>query len=121
MLYVKILGNARLTSLYETTVSNINYLEQKDFNLISKSREDAERMYSEDNCVAISQIQKLREQLLKEFYTFKEEINTFNSIELSQELKKAFIQNIWYLVSEKTKELKQLRSNIDRIVTADLK
>lgn len=125
MLYVKFFGNprltSRLTSLYENTVSNINSLEQKEFVLISKSREEAEKLYSENNCIAISQIQKLREQLLKEFYAFKEEIDAFNSIELSKTLKKAFIHDVWCLVSEKIKELKQLRSNIDRIVTADLK
>lgn len=121
MLTVKLLGNARLTSLYENTVSKINSLEQKDFIFISNSREEAEKLYSENNCIAISQIQKLREQLLKEFYAFKEEIDAFNGIELSKTLKKAFIHDIWCLVSEKIKELKQLRSNIDRIVTADLK
>lgn len=121
MLTVKLLGNARLTSLYETTISNIHSFEKDGFGYITKSREEAEKLYSEDNCIAISQIQKLRERLLEEFNLFKGEMETFNGIELSKTLKKAFIHDIWCLVSEKTKELKQLRSNIDRIVTADLK
>ena len=115
MLTVKLLGNARLTSLYETTISNIHSFEKDGFGYITKSRENAEKLYSEDNCIAISQIQKLR------FNLFKGEMETFNGIELSKTLRKAFIHDIWCLVSEKTKELKQLRSNIDRIVTADLK
>lgn len=121
MLTVKLLGNARLTSLYETTIYNIHSFEKESFGDIAKSREDAEKLYSKNNCIAISQIQKLRKLLLEEFNLFKGEMDTFNGIELSKTLKKAFIHDIWYLVSEKIKELKQLRSNIDRIVTADLK
>lgn len=117
---VKFLGNVRLTKLYEDTVLRIKNAEM-EFDDLLLAKNEAHKLYSEVNCKAISETVQVRNKLLSEFSSFKESIEKFSTLELSWSIKKALVNDVHYLVSERIREMKHLRSNIDRIVTADLK
>lgn len=116
MLNVEILGNNRLTRLYNETVCRIEMADHGFENLLL-AKIEAEKLYNDVNCLAISETDVVRKSVMSQFVSFKEAIEGMSVLELSWSLKKAFIHDIHSLASDKIREMKHLRSNIDRVVT----
>lgn len=116
MLNVEILGNNRLTRLYNETVCRIEMADHGFENLLL-AKIEAKKLYNDVNCLAISETDVVRKSVMSQFVSFKEAIEGMSVLELSWSLKKAFIHDIHSLASDKIREMKHLRSNIDRVVT----
>jgi len=116
MLNVEILGNNRLTRLYNETVCRIEMADH-GFENLQLAKIEAEKLYDDVNCVAISETDVVRKRVMLEFVSFKNSIEDMSVLELSQSLKKSLIHYMYSLASDKIREMKHLRSNIDRVVT----
>lgn len=118
MLMLRITGNAKLNQTYNTFTSKINET-KLDSGLVLKHFTNHES-FPQDvnfNTYAIALLNQKKKSLQDHFYSFKEEMDKFNGVELSKETKRLLIANVWELVSLKFKKLKHLRSNIDRHVS----
>ena len=58
-----------------------------------------------------------RKSVMAEFDSFKQSIEDMSVLELNASMKKMFIYDMYSLASDKIREMKHLRSNIDRVVT----
>lgn len=116
MLNVEILGNNRLTRLFNEAVCRIEMADHGFENLLL-ARIEAGKLYDDVNCVAISETDVVRKNVMAEFVSFKQSIEDMSVSELSQSLKKSLIHHVYDLASVKIREMKHLRSNIDRVVT----
>lgn len=116
MLNVEILGNNRLTRLFNEAVCRIEMADH-GFENLQLAKIEAEKLYDDVNCVAISETDVVRKNVMAEFVSFKQSIEDMSVLELSQGLKKSLIYHVYDLASGKIREMKHLRSNIDRVVT----
>ncbi|MDI6977145.1 hypothetical protein [Serratia sp. Se-RSBMAAmG] len=116
MLNVEILGNNRLTRLYNETVCRIEMADH-GFENLQLAKIEAEKLYDDVNCVAISETDVVRKNVMAEFVSFKQSIEDMSVLELNSSLKKVIIHAVYLLASGKIREMKHLRSNIDRVVT----
>lgn len=116
MLNVEILGNNRLTRLYNETVCRIEMADH-GFENLQLAKIEAEKLYDDVNCLAISETDVVRKSVMAEFDSFKQSIEDMSILELNASMKKMFIYDMYSLASDKIREMKHLRSNIDRVVT----
>lgn len=116
MLTVEILGNNRLTRLYNETVCRIEMADH-GFENLQLAKIEAEKLYNDVNCLAISETDVVRKRVMSEFDSFKQSIEDMSVLELNASMKKMFIYDMYSLASDKIREMKHLRSNIDRVVT----
>lgn len=116
MLNVEILGNNRLTRLYNETVCRIEMADH-GFENLQLAKIEAEKLYDDVNCLAISETDVVRKSVMAEFDSFKQSIEDMSVLELNASMKKMFIYDMYSLASDKIREMKHLRSNIDRVVT----
>lgn len=116
MLNVEILGNNRLTRLYNETVCRIEMADH-GFENLQLAKIEAEKLYDDVNCLAISETNVVRKSVMAEFGSFKQSIEEMSVLELNASMKKMFIYDMYSLASDKIREMKHLRSNIDRVVT----
>lgn len=116
MLTVEILGNNRLTRLYNEAVCCIEMADH-GFENLQLAKIEAEKLYDDVNCLAISETDMVRKNIMAQFDSFKKAIENMSVLELSWSMKKMFIHDMYSLASDKIREMKHLRSNIDRVVT----
>jgi len=116
MLNVEILGNNRLTRLCNETVCRIEMADH-GFENLQLAKIEAEKLYDDVNCLAISETEVVRKSVMAEFTSFKQSIEDMSVLELNSSMKKMFIYDMYSLASDKIREMKHLRSNIDRVVT----
>lgn len=118
MLMLRVAGNAKLNKTYTMFTASINEININK-GLVFKHFTDSKNLPSDINfnTYAITLLEQRKKHLQNLFNEFKAEMDTFNGIELSKDMKRLLIANVWELVSFKNKSIKNLRANIDRHVS----
>lgn len=118
MLMLRVAGNTKLNKTYNMFTASINEININK-GLVFKHFTDSQNLPSDINfnTYAITLLNQRKKHLQNLFNEFKAEMDMFNGIELSKDMKRLLIANVWELVSFKNKSIKNLRANIDRHIS----